>query len=228
MQNRRTFLTASAAVAAGLTIGLPDRTSAKGTVNSTSSKDALAALMAGNKRYVSGQTLHVDHTERRDALASGQAPFAIVLSCSDSRVPPEIIFDQSLGDLFVVRLAGNFAQSDGIGSMQYAVAHFKSSILLVLGHSNCGAVHATVDNVKAGSPPVPGNIQDIVTALTPAAKAVLHKPGDVYANATAENVRENIAKLKGIPTIIGDALKAGTLEIAGGIYNLKTGRVDLL
>lgn len=227
MQNRRTFLACAAAGAA--TLMLPRRgAAASAAAPAMTPQEALAALAAGNRRFVKGATLSVDHTERREALAAGQAPFAIVLSCSDSRVPPEIIFDRGLGELFVVRVAGNFADADGIGSMQYAVAHFKSAAILVLGHTACGAVHATVDNVKAHSPKVPGNIQDVVTAIAPAVRAVEGRPGDVYANATAENVRRNVALLKNTKTIIGEAVSAGHLEIAGGIYDLKTGKVAFL
>lgn len=234
MLTRRQFVLSSAAAtgaaaASGLLLAAPHRAwAAGGPVNSLSPKAALAELIAGNRRFAGGATTHVDHTERREALASGQAPFAIVLSCSDSRVPPEVIFDQGLGSLFVVRVAGNFADADGIGSMQYAVSSFKSSVLLVLGHTSCGAVHSTVDNLKAGSPPVPGNIADVVNAVRPAAAAVLHKPGDVYANATAENVRQNVAKLRATKTILGTAIADAKLEIAGGIYDLKSGRVTLL
>jgi carbonic anhydrase len=193
-----------------------------------SPSQALAQLVAGNKRFTAGASTHLSHLTRLDSLASGQAPWAVILSCSDSRVPPEIIFDQGLGDLFVIRIAGNYAEAGGIGSMEYAIDHFHSPILLVLGHSSCGAVHATVDNLKAGSPPVPGNIQDIVTAIRPAAQAVLHNAGDVYANTIAENVRENVAKLKSVGPIIGPAVKSGKLEILGGVYDFKTGSVALL
>ena len=226
MQNRRTFLACAAAGAASL--ALPRRAGAAVAAPAMTPQAALAALIAGNRRFVSGATTSVDHTERREALAAGQSPFAIVLSCSDSRVPPEIIFDRGLGELFVVRVAGNFADADGIGSMQYAVAHFKSAAILVLGHTSCGAVHATVDNLKANSPKVPGNIQDVVTAIAPAVRAVQGRPGDVYANATAENVRRNVALLKNTKTIIGEAVSAGHLQIAGGIYDLKTGKVAFL
>jgi|SRR5579872_736032 len=197
-------------------------------VTTLSPSQALARLVAGNKRFATGASTDLNHLTRTDALASGQAPWAVILSCSDSRVPPEIIFDQGLGDLFVVRIAGNYAESGGIGSMEYAIAHFHSPVLLVMGHSSCGAVHATVDNLKAGSPPVPGNIQDIVTAIKPAAQAVLREPGDIYANTIAENVRENVARLKSMGPVIGPAVKAGTLEILGGVYTLKTGVVALV
>lgn len=235
MSNRRLFLSATAAALAAAPLARPLETLAAGAPTSPlAPAAALDALMAGNRRFLSGASIHTSHLSRRDALAAGQSPFAMVLCCSDSRVPPEIIFDQTLGDLFVVRVAGNFADAAGIGSLQYAVAHFGSSVLLVLGHTSCGAIHATVDNVLAGEPPVPGDIGTVVKALMPAAKYVRNmkapagKHIDLYADTTLQNVRSNVAKLENTPVILGEALKARTLQIAGGVYDLKTGRVNLL
>jgi carbonic anhydrase len=228
---RRDFLFSGAALgAAGLlpAFRFAAIAAAGSPVSTLSTSQALARLVAGNKRFAAGSSTNLDHLTRLDALSSGQAPWAVILSCSDSRVPPEIIFDQGLGDLFVIRIAGNYAESGGIGSMEYAIDHFHSPILLVMGHSSCGAVHATVDNLKAGSPPVPGNIQDVVNAIRPAAQAVLHAPGDIYANTIAQNVRENVARLRAIGPVIGPAVKSGKLEILGGVYDLKSGNVSLL
>ena len=235
MSNRRLFLAGcTAAIAAG-GLGVPLRgLAATAAAPAMSPGAALAALMAGNKRFMAGTSSHASHISRRDALAAGQSPYAMVLSCSDSRVPPEVIFDQSLGDLFVVRVAGNFADADGIGSLQYAVAHFKSAVLLVLGHSGCGAIHATVDNLLAGEPALPGDIASIVKALMPAARFVhtMKQPAgvhvDPYAATTAQNVRENVTKLKNTRVIIGEAVQAGKLSVVGGVYDLKTGKVNLL
>lgn len=190
--------------------------------------EGLSTLLAGNKRFQNGRSSHGAPVGRVAALAGGQRPWAIILSCSDSRVPPELIFDATLGDLFVVRVAGNFADAEGIGSMEYAVEHFASPVLFVLGHSSCGAIRATVDNVKAGSPQVPGNIGDLVREIAPAARAVLHNSGNVYANATAENVRMNVAKISASGPIIGAAIKSGKLRVVGGVYDLKTGHVHTL
>jgi carbonic anhydrase len=228
---RRDFLFSGAALgAAGLlpAFRFAAIAAAGSPVTTLSTSQALARLVAGNKRFAAGSSTNLDHLTRLDALSSGQAPWAVILSCSDSRVPPEIIFDQGLGDLFVIRIAGTYAESGGIGSMEYAIDHFHSPILLVMGHSSCGAVHATVDNLKAGSPPVPGNIQDVVNAIRPAAQAVLHAPGDIYANTIAQNVRENVARLRAIGPVIGPAVKSGKLEILGGVYDLKSGNVSLL
>ena len=233
MWNRQSFLAATGAAAAATLASRPRAFAAVADEQRVSPDAALARLTAGNKRFVAGTSDHRMHASRREALAAGQAPYAMILSCSDSRVPPEVIFDQTLGDLFVVRVAGNFADADGIGSFQYAVSHFSSAVLVVLGHSSCGAIHATVDNVLAGGPPVPGDIAGIVKALTPAAtRATTAKkaghPGDVYANATVQNVRDTMGKLANTRTIIAESLSAGKLKIVGGVYDLKSGRVNFL
>ncbi|MDQ2681355.1 MAG: carbonic anhydrase [Candidatus Eremiobacteraeota bacterium] len=230
MVTRREFISATAAVggvaSAGLSCGgMMAQAAAK---KQPSPKVAMQLLLAGNQRFVEGHSATRNDPSRREELAGGQQPFAIVLSCSDSRVPPELVFDRGLGDLFVVRVAGNYATSDGIGSIQYAVEHFESPLIFVLGHSSCGAIHATVDNLRAGSPPVPGNIQNIVTAIDPAAKAVLHKPGDVYMNAAEENVRRTVATIHSTHVSIAPAIKAGKLEVIGGIYDLASGRVRVV
>ncbi|MGH7728879.1 MAG: carbonic anhydrase [Vulcanimicrobiaceae bacterium] len=189
---------------------------------------ALEELLGGNARFVAGTPRHTEHTARREALAAGQHPFAIVLCCSDSRVPPELVFDTGLGDLFVVRIAGNYAESGGIGSMEYAVAHFAPSLLMVLGHSKCGAITATVDAVRSGEAHAPGHIADIVAALTPAAKAALAGTGDPYAKAVAGNVRDNVARLESTPPILAPAVGAHQLRVVGGVYDLSSSRVTLL
>ena len=230
MLTRRLFISAATAAAGAIALPTAAALGAGPKPARMTPSEALAELMDGNARYVSGRSKHFGSSPHREELAAGQHPFAMVLSCSDSRVPPEIVFDQSPGDLFVVRIAGNFAEDDGIGSLEYALSHFGSALLLVLGHSSCGAVHATVDTLKAGKTfaSVPGNIADIVKALTPAAASVLHQPGDVYANATAANVRANVAKLRSQGTILAPAARNGTLRVAGGVYDLKSGRVTLL
>ncbi|MBV8245330.1 MAG: carbonic anhydrase [Candidatus Eremiobacteraeota bacterium] len=228
MMNRGNFVRSSLGAAAALA-GLPYAALAAEEAAPVRypSAEALALLAAGNKRFAGGASLKVDHTARRVTLTSGQNPFAIVLACADSRVAPEVIFDQGLGDLFVVRVAGNFADADGIGSIEYAVSHFGSSVLLVLGHSGCGAVHATVDLLKSGGT-APGDIQSIVTALTPAAKAAMSEPGDAYVNCIRENVKRNVAKLQAQKPIIAEAVEKGRLRVSGGVYDLASGLVSML
>jgi carbonic anhydrase len=186
--------------------------------------EALAELKAGNARFAAGDSKCGPLTARVMELANGQNPFAIVLGCSDSRVPIETVFDQEPGHIFVVRVAGNFLNADGIGSIEYAVAVLKSKLILVLGHSKCGAVNAAVGFVQDGKPQ-PGNIQDLVTAIEPAAKAAKSEPGDWLANAVAENVKRNVAAMTARSTIVADAVKDGSLEVVGGVYDLHTGKV---
>lgn len=188
------------------------------------SADALAMLKAGNARFASGRPECGPVTARVAELASGQNPFAVVLGCSDSRVPVESVFDQPPGNVFVVRVAGNYLTGDGLGSIEYAVAVLKSKLILVLGHSSCGAVSAAVSYVENGTTQ-PGHIQELVVAIEPAAKATKGKPGNWLANAVAENVRLNVAAVTSRSTIVADAVRSGSLQVAGAIYDLRSGRV---
>ncbi|HEY1978416.1 MAG TPA: carbonic anhydrase [Candidatus Baltobacteraceae bacterium] len=182
-------------------------------------EQALALLKAGNSRFVAGNSTCGPLTARRMELTQGQSPFAIVLGCSDSRVPIETVFDQVPGHIFVVRLAGNFADANGLGSMEYGVAVLKASLILVLGHTACGAVDATVKYVNQGTT-VPGHIQGLVTAIAPAVKK-----GESLDEAIAGNVKANVAAIPANSSIIGDAVKSGQIRVIGGVYELHTGKV---
>jgi carbonic anhydrase len=160
-------------------------------------------------------------------LGAGQNPSAIVLTCSDSRVPIDTIFDQKPGSIFGVRVAGNYATNDGIGSMEYGVAVLKSLAIVVLGHSGCGAVHAALDFVKDGTVQ-PGHIQDVVAGVAPAAKATKGQPGDWLDNAIAENVRMNVKALTARSQILSDAQKNGTLKIVGCVYNIGAAKITMI
>jgi carbonic anhydrase len=188
----------------------------------TTPADALARLKAGNARFARGPL-----DARVAELVSGQNPFAIVLGCSDSRVPIETVFDQEPGQLFVVRVAGNFLNNDGLGSIEYAVAVLKSKLILVLGHSGCGAVTAAVSFVRDGTTQ-PSHIQDLVNSLAPAAQATRGVQGDWVTNAIAENVRQNAQAIASRSSIVADAVKAAALEVAGGVYDLRSGSVSFL
>lgn len=205
---------AGAAVAAG--VGPP--------MAAHSPAEALELLQQGNERFVGGHPKCGPLTARVGELKNGQSPFAIVLGCSDSRVPIETIFDQVPGNVFVVRVAGNFVNDDGLGSIEYSVAVLKSKLILVLGHESCGAVGAAVGYVKDGAAQ-PGHIQNLVTAIEPAAKATKGMPGDWIANAVAENVKMNVAAMTARSTIVADAVKAGQLKVSGAVYSLHTGKV---
>jgi carbonic anhydrase len=196
------------------------------TLPQPSAHEALATLLAGNARFLADKATCPPLTARRLELANGQNPFAIVVSCSDSRVPVETVFDQPPGSIFGVRVAGNFVDTHGLGSIEYSVASFKSPLILVLGHSACGAVKATVQFLKDGTKQ-PGDIQSLIDAIAPSARAADHN-GDWVANATARNVHDTIAALASRSSIVASALKAGELAIAGGVYDLHSGKVTVI
>src|SRR5450755_2618399 len=155
--------------------------------NVVSPDAALELLMKGNKRYVEGESRRHDFKREREALVGGQNPYAGILSCADSRVAPEYAFDSGRGDLFVVRVAGNFAEEDGIASFEYAVKFLGTPLLVVLGHENCGAVSAAIKTVKDGAE-MPGHLPHLVEHIRPAVQAALPEPGDLLDNAIRENV----------------------------------------
>jgi len=188
---------------------------------------ALNRLMLGNRRYVAGNMRRHDFRAERPALALGQNPFAGVLSCADSRIGPEYAFDSGRGDLFVCRVAGNFANADSIASFEYAVSALGTPLILVLGHEACGAVDATIKQVKNGAS-FPGHIPSLTKALTPAVKAVLDQPGDLLTNAIQENVRLTVQKLQMSGPILSKGISEKKLKIVGGVYDLHTGRVELV
>lgn len=188
---------------------------------------ALKHLMDGNARYVDGVSRRHDFKHEREALAGGQNPFAAVLSCADSRIAPEYAFDTGRGDLFVCRVAGNFAGTETIASMEYAVAVLNTPLILVLGHDACGAVDATLKALKDNTSP-PGHIPSLVDAIAPAAKVAMQQGGEVLDKAIRQNVVDNVAKLKSAAPILSAAVEQGKLKIAGGIYRLTTGTVDLI
>ncbi len=182
-------------------------------------------LVAGNTRYVAGKRRPVDYPRRREALVPGQKPFAIILGCADSRVPPEIVFDQGLGDIFILRVAGNIADPLELGSMEYAVEHFHTPLIAVLGHQKCGAVEATLEAVNSGTTP-PAHLADLVAAIRPAVEASRGMPGDPLENAIRENVRHTVAALKTTDPILAEAVGHGRLQVVGGEYALASGQVS--
>jgi carbonic anhydrase len=194
--------------------------------SAVSADDALKTLMAGNQRFVSGQLTSVTPKEveqRRAELVMGQKPFAIILCCSDSRVGPEIVFDQELGNLFVIRTAGEVLDDAGIGSIEYAVAHLGSPLLLVLGHEKCGAVAAAVADAKE-----PGHIATIVKAIRPAVAQTKEQPGDPVENAVRANALDTAAHLRGTSPVISKKVKDGQLKVMAATLSLKTGQVELV
>jgi carbonic anhydrase len=188
---------------------------------------ALERLFKGNQRYIDGVSKRHDFKHEREALAGGQNPYAGILSCADSRIAPEYAFDSGRGDLFVCRVAGNFANPESIASLEYGVAILNTPLILVLGHDSCGAVDATIKSLKDGTT-LPGHLPSLVAAIEPAVKAVSQQPGNLLDNATRQNVIDNVAKLKSATPILSAAVETRKLKVVGGIYRLRDGRVDMI
>ena len=189
--------------------------------------DPLARLLAGNHRFMTGRSRHPRQGPadvRR--LASGQRPFAVVISCADSRVPPEIIFDQGLGDLFDNRVAGNIVDELLLGSIEYAVEELAPGVIVVLGHERCGAIDATVSALTTGAH-APGHICVIVEALRPIVGPHLGAPDPVEAGVVA-NIRAQVRAIETHSTIVHEHVVAGKLAVVGARYDLDTGRVRIL
>jgi len=194
--------------------------------NVVSSDASLDLLLKGNQRYVEGISRRHDFKHEREALVGGQNPYAAILSCADSRIAPEYAFDSGRGDLFVCRVAGNFANDDTVASMEYAISVLGAPLILVLGHDACGAVDATIKSIKDGTT-LPGHLPSLVAALAPAVKGVSQQQGDVLDNAIRQNVTDNVAKLKSVTPILSAAVEQKKLKVVGGIYRLKDGKVDM-
>lgn len=195
--------------------------------NVLSPDEAFERLKRGNQRYVEGVMKRHDFGAERGALAGGQNPYAGILSCADSRIAPEYAFDSARGDLFVVRVAGNFAEEDGIASFEYAVKFLATPLLVVLGHDKCGAVDAAIKTVKDGAE-LPGHLPQLVEHIAPAVKTALSEPGDLLANAIRENILLNVEKLKTASPILSDYVAQNKIRVVGGIYKLTDGRVEWL
>lgn len=226
---RSAFLKRTAVGLAAATLGtaLAQPMLAEAAAMQASPHRALERLMAGNERFVTDRSICGPYRARRAELVNSQSPFVVILGCSDSRVPLETVFDQMPGDIFGVRIAGNFADDNGLGSIEYAIAVLKAQLIMVLGHSNCGAISAAVNYVKDGTT-VPGHIQGLVEAIAPAAKESRAESGDWKHNAILRNVRNNASAISARSTIVSDAIKVGKLSIVGGMYELGSGKVNLI
>jgi carbonic anhydrase len=206
-----------------------DQPALKGPLpNAISPEAALERLMQGNSRYAANAPEQKDFSAGRAERVSVQYPIAAVLSCSDSRVAPELAFDQGPGDVFVVRVAGNFINVDGLASLEYAVKFLGVPLLMVLGHTNCGAVSAAVKVVMERAE-LPGHLPDLVKSIEPAVIAAHGRhPGDLVAAAIEENVKLNVQRLDDDTPIIAEPLAAKKIGVVGGVYDLATGKVGLL
>jgi carbonic anhydrase len=178
-------------------------------------------LIAGNRRFVAEQPISLRRDLKRlMKVAQGQRPFAVIVGCSDSRVPVEIVFDQGLGDLFVIRLAGNIVDDAGLGSIEYAVDHLGARLVVVLGHDRCGAVEATLKGES-----LPGHMVSLAEAILPAVNEVRGRPGDPLQNAVTANVKQTVELLRESEPLLAGWVKSGRLKVVGARYELDTGKV---
>jgi carbonic anhydrase len=207
-----------------------------GVVSSTIGKEeqgaitpdqALGRLRDGNQRFVSGNSLRRDYPAQVKGTAKGQYPFAAVLTCMDSRTSPEIVFDQGIGDLFVVRIAGNYAQADVMGSLEYATKVAGAKLVVVMGHTECGAIKGACDGVQMG------NLTTVIQALQPAVQDVKNIQDDRTSRnkkfvllVTEANVRRTVAKLRSDSAILADLERSGQIKIIGAINDVSTGQVS--
>ncbi len=186
--------------------------------------EAIQKLLKGNERFVSGKSVRPNQNrDRVKLLAAGQSPFAIIVGCSDSRVPSEIIFDQGLGDLFIIRTAGQVSSNASWASIEFGYTSLGAKLVVVLGHSNCGAVAAAC-NV----PDVPGHVITLINAIKPAAELALRLPGNQINNAVKINVAMQVNQLKKLEPVLAKAIRNGDIKIVGAVYELESGIVTFL
>ena len=198
-----------------------------------SASDALKQLKEGNDRFVSGSPLlgSLANPERRRELQVGQEPFAIILGCSDSRVPSEIVFDCGLGHLFVIRVAGNIVAPSQIGSIEYATSQLGTRLVVVMGHTGCGAVSATINELRQPSEDLSSNLSSIVDLVRPAVEPLMDsgaKEAELLNRAVQANIHQSVAQLRAGSDILAGQVQGDGLEIVGAQYSLSTGRVEFL
>lgn len=188
----------------------------------------LNRLMEGNRHFVAGTLTHPGRSPKDfRGLAQGQNPVAAIVGCADSRVPPEILFDQGVGDLFIIRIAGNYVNGAGSsvkGSVEYAVAELGVPLVMVLGHSQCGAIKAAMQHLHDNDA-LPGAINDLVNTIKPSVLESKGKPGDPLENAIRANVRRSVERLRTLDPVIAPAVQSGTVKVVGAVYDLASGKV---
>jgi len=193
--------------------------------------EALERLRDGNSRFLSGHS-NIDESlsaMKRVQLVDGQSPFAIILACSDSRVPVELVFDQGLGDLFVIRVAGNIVAPSQVSSVEFAAAQLGTRLVVVLGHSNCSAVEATLKELQREQAHRSPNLRAIVDRIRPAVEPLLDKNDDIPLNdAVVANVRHSVDRLRHGSQLLEDLIAANKLTIVGAEYSIKSGKVEFL
>ena len=235
---RREFVGLSGLAAGGLFLSAHNDAGDTARADSASKRrvtytpdEILRKLLEGNNRFIEGET---ENPRRKPGdfakLVAGQNPIAVIVGCSDSRVPPELLFDQGVGDLFVVRVAGNVISGAGAtikGSIEYAVAELGVSLIMVLGHSGCGAVQSAIKHIDA-SDALPGAINELVRTIKPAVTATKGQAGDPLENAIKANVRIGVERLKSLEPILAAPVRERKVKVVGGVYDLRTGRVTVV
>lgn len=236
--SRRNFVKVSGAAALGASfinfgtdvLTVPEACAQEPSMPATPD-EAIKKLMDGNKRFTSCKEQFPRRcSDIRKETAEGQTPFAAILACADSRVAPELIFDQGIGDLFVVRVAGNIVNPNNygvLGSLEFGTLVLGAQVIMVLGHSRCGAVAGAIDTLQKGTN-FPGKIDNIVNTIGPAVEAVKDQKGDLLENSIISNVKFGVDKLEGSVPVIADRVKEGKLKIIGANYDLHTGEVKIV
>ncbi len=234
-QTRRAFCVGGAGVLGVACVGGVPSVLAKGAeprkAGGPNGDEALAMLLEGNRHFAAGTLTHPGRSPADfQPLSAGQSPIVGILGCSDSRVPPEILFDQPIGGIFAVRVAGNYVSGAGAavkGSLEYAVEELHVPLVVVLGHSQCGAVKAAIAQIH-GQEMLPGSIHDLVDSIKPAVMEAERKSGDPLEAAVRSNVARGVERLKGLSPILAPRVKAGTLKVVGMTYDMESGRVAVL
>lgn len=230
---RRQFVGWSGLAAAGLFLSGDGPAAAYALARSAAQTpdEVLRKLLDGNRRFMKGTPANPRRKPEDFApLAEGQSPRAVIVGCADSRVAPEILFDQGVGDLFVVRVAGNVISGAGAvvkGSIEYAVAELGVSLVLVLGHTQCGAVKAALKHLEARDA-LPGAIKELVNTIQPAVARAKGEAGDALENTIKANVALGVERLKALEPILAGPVKEGKVKVVGGVYDLRTGGVTVL
>jgi carbonic anhydrase len=200
-----------------------------------SSHEALERLKSGNQRYVEGKTQYTElvNEQRRNNLVEGQNPWAIVLGCSDSRAPAEILFDHGLGDLFVIRVAGNIVAPSQVGSIEFAVESYDTPLVVVLGHTHCGAIQATLDSLRNPEATHSHNLTSIVSRIRPSLETLVetdlvNNPEELAKYAVRANIRASVNQIRYSSPILEQRVQSDQLQVVGAQYSLETGVVDFL
>jgi len=227
---RRDLLRLGALTAGAVVLGGPAAQAASPGPAGPPAGEVLKRLLEGNQRFMKGEAA----SPRRGPddfrpLAEGQRPIAVIVGCSDSRVPPELLFDQGVGDLFVVRVAGNVVKGAGPpvkGSIEYGVAELGATLVMVLGHSECGAVKAAIKHLE-DKDALPGAIEPLVNSIRPAVVKARGMQGNLLDDALRANVAIGVEQLRGLQPIVAPAVKRGQVKVVGAMYDLRTGSVTL-